>query len=73
MIGIETTSPRLIEYGRFVETKNGWKTLSFDGVLVSPKPVSGSSENAVMTHDVIVSGTFLVRVCLSLKLELEEI
>lgn len=67
-MGIETTSPRLIEYGRFVETKNDWKTLSFDACLVSPKPVIGSSENPVITQDVIVSGTFLVKVCLSLQL-----
>lgn len=60
MIGMATTSPRLMEYGRFVETKNGWKTLNFEGCLVRPKPVKGSIENPVIIHDVMVSGTFLL-------------
>jgi hypothetical protein len=55
---METTSPRLIEYGKLVDTKNGWKTLNFDGCRVKPKPVIGSTEKPVMIHDVIVSGTF---------------
>lgn len=58
-IGIETTSPRLIEYGRLRETKNGWKTCSFVGAFVSARPVTSSTANPVIIHEVIVSGTFL--------------
>jgi hypothetical protein len=61
-MGIVTTSPRLIEYGRLVDTKKGWKTFNFEGRVVRPRPVTGSTENPVMTHEVIVSGTFLVKV-----------
>lgn len=57
--GMDKTSPRLMLYGRSIETKNGWKTCKFLGSLVKPRPVIGSNENPVMTHDVIVSGTFL--------------
>lgn len=57
-MGIATASPRLMEYGKFVDTKNGWKTLNFDGCRVNPRPVSGSTEKPVIIHDVIVSGTF---------------
>lgn len=59
-IGMETTSPRLIEYGKLVDTKNGWKTLNFDGCLVNPNPVIGSTEKPVMIQDVMVSGIFFV-------------
>lgn len=34
--------------------------MNFEGCLVKPKPLIGSTENPVMIHDVIVSGTFLV-------------
>lgn len=53
-----TTSPLLIEYGKFVDTKKGWKTLNFFGCLVKPNPVIGSIANPVIIHEVIVSGTF---------------
>ena len=58
-----------MEYGRFVETKNGWKTFSLVGSFVIPKPKSGLSEKPVMIHDVIVSGTFLVNDILSLLMD----
>jgi hypothetical protein len=53
-----TTSPRLIEYGKSMETKNGLKTLNLEGCLVKPNPVNGSIEKPVIIQDVIVSGTF---------------
>lgn len=57
--GMEITSPRFTEYGKFNETKNGWNTCKLFDSLVKPNPVIGSNENPVMIHDVIVSGTFL--------------
>ena len=47
-----------MEYGRLVDTKNGWKTFNFEGCFVKPNPVSESIENPVIIQDVIVSGTF---------------
>jgi hypothetical protein len=69
-MGMETTSPLFIEYGRLVETKNGWKTLSLVGFLVSPRPVSGSMLKPVMIHEVMVSGTFFVRIFVAFGLGL---
>lgn len=35
--------------------------MNIDGCLVKPKPEIGSIENPVMIQDVIVSGTFLMK------------
>jgi hypothetical protein len=59
-IGIAATSPRLIEYGKLVDTKNGWNTFNFAASFVRPKPERGLSEKPVMIHEVMVSGTFFV-------------
>jgi len=52
------------------ETKNGWKTFTFDCEFVNPKPVDGLTENPVIIQDVIVSGTFLVIVMLEVLNEI---
>lgn len=57
---METISPRFIEYGKFIETKKGWKTVNLVGCFVTASPVIGSIENAVIAHEVIVSGTVAV-------------
>lgn len=51
-----------MEYGKLVDMKKGWNTLNLDGSLDNPNPVSGSMENPEMIQEVIVSGTFFVKV-----------
>lgn len=52
-------SPRFTEYGKSNDMKNGWNTCRCFGCFVKPRPLIGSNENPVITHDVIESGTFL--------------
>ena len=59
---MDTTSPRFTEYGKLIETKNGWNVSNFVGRSTNPRPLTGSIENPVITHDVIVSGAFLCNV-----------
>lgn len=54
--------PRFTEYGRLVDIKNGLKTRTLVGALVKAMPESEFRENPVITHEVIVSGIFAVRV-----------
>lgn len=68
-MGMARISPRFTEYGRFKDTKNGWKTSNLRGVFVIPKPLKGSTAKAVIIQEVIVSGTFFVMVLIPSTLQ----
>lgn len=49
-------SPRITEYGSASWIKNGLNMVTLAGDGIIPRPVTESIENAVMIHEVIVSG-----------------
>ena len=53
---MDTSSPRITEYGNVRETKNGWKTLREVGFEI-PSPEEFDIAKALATQLVIVSGT----------------
>lgn len=56
---MDTSSPRITEYGRVRETKKDWKTLSEVGFEM-PSPAESDIANALAVHLVIVSGTLAI-------------
>ena len=61
MTKIATSSPRMTEYGKLRETKNGLKATSRAGAGAKPKPDDDDTANASAIHVVIVSGTVTLK------------
>ena len=56
---MDTSSPRITEYGRVSETKNDWNTFSVAG-LETPRPDELDMANALAIQLVMVSGTLAI-------------